>query len=314
MGQHLPERCVIQVESKRVCVRIPSTVYIGPQKVLYGCPYVKLLMGRLGYKELQCTHRNPLLCLPRVMLRLKPNIKRHGCGKECGNCGPCGPINLQQKALRYRLHYERPSPLFGRNCAIAPLDSSPQSAAASIPPGASPMSTPMTSRGTRSATSSQESEAGPLQLDLLGGPAIKRSGREARPAGRSSSPAREKARMTIGNRGPTFSDSSAPAGPLCSWESRLRQRLAGHSSMECWLTWKASTTPAGRSLSRPVPSTPPPARPPYGFWPTPTTRDHKDSLSMSFAPQKNGASRLDLLRGRCSGSLGKRGCGRRRQP
>jgi hypothetical protein len=32
-----------------------------------------------------------------------------------------------------------------------------------------------------------------------------------------------------------------------------------------------------------------------GLWPTPTTRDYKDSPGMSFAPRTDGASRLDLL-------------------
>lgn len=154
---------------------------------------------------------------------------------------------------------------------------------------------PTTSPATGSATSSLELEAGPSQPDLLGGPTIERSGREARPASRSPSPARGKARMTIGTCGPTFSDSSGPGGPLCSWESRLRQRLARHGSTECWMTWRKSATPAGRSLCRLVPSTPRTGATDSGFWPTPTTRDHKDSLGMSFAPRKDGASRLDLL-------------------
>lgn len=64
---------------------------------------------------------------------------------------------------------------------------------------------------------------------------------------------------------------------------------------ECSLTWKASTTPAGRPLSRLVPSTRPTDGTASGLWPTPTTRDHKDSIGMSFEPRKDGASRLDLL-------------------
>jgi len=44
-----------------------------------------------------------------------------------------------------------------------------------------------------------------------------------------------------------------------------------------------------------VPSTRPIDATACGLWPTPTTRDHKDSIGMSFAPRKDGASRLDLL-------------------
>jgi len=59
-----------------------------------------------------------------------------------------------------------------------------------------------------------------------------------------------------GTYGPTFSESSVPAGPLSSWESRLRQRLAKVGSSECDLTWKVSGTTAEGLLSRLVPSTP----------------------------------------------------------
>ncbi len=157
------------------------------------------------------------------------------------------------------------------------------------------MFNPPTSPDTGNAISSPALAGGLSQPDLLGGPTIQNCGREARPASRSRSLAREKARMTIGTCGPTFLGSSVPAGPLHSWENRLRQRLARHGSTECWMTWKASATPAGRPLSRLVPSTPRTGATACGFWPTPTTRDHKDSLGMSFAPRKDGASRLDLL-------------------
>lgn len=48
-------------------------------------------------------------------------------------------------------------------------------------------------------------------------------------------------------------------------------------------------------MSRLVPSTRPTDGTASGLWPTPTTRDHKDSMGMSFEPRKDGASRLDLL-------------------
>jgi hypothetical protein len=60
-----------------------------------------------------------------------------------------------------------------------------------------------------------------------------------------------------------------PDGPLSSWESRLRQRLARIGSTECALTWKASVTPAGRPLSRLVPSMRPTEGTVCGLWPTP---------------------------------------------
>lgn len=152
-----------------------------------------------------------------------------------------------------------------------------------------------TSPDTGNATSSPASPVGPLQLDLLGGPTTASSGPAAPRASRSPSRVKEKPRMTIGTCGPTSFASSVPDGPLSSWENRLRRRLARTGSTECLLTWKQRTTPAGRSLSQLVPSTRPIAGTGSGLWPTPTTRDWKDSPGMSFAPRKDGASRLDLL-------------------
>ena len=131
------------------------------------------------------------------------------------------------------------------------------------------MFNPQTSPDTGSATSSPASPVGPLQLDLLGGPTTASSGPEAPRASRSPSRVREKPRMTIGTCGPTSFASSVPDGPLSSWESRLRRRLARTGSTECLLTWKESTTPAGRPLSRLVPSTRPTEGIACGLWRTP---------------------------------------------
>ncbi|PZS72827.1 hypothetical protein A7X75_00695 [Stenotrophomonas maltophilia] len=79
--------------------------------------------------------------------------------------------------------------------------------------------------------------------------------------------------MTIGTCGPTSFASSVPDGPLSSWESRLRRRLARTGSTECLLTWKQRTTPAGRSLSQLVPSTRPIAGIDSGLWPTPMAHE-----------------------------------------
>ncbi len=157
------------------------------------------------------------------------------------------------------------------------------------------MFNPQTSPDTGNATSSPASPGGPLQLDLLGGPTTGNCGPAAPRASRSPSRVKAKPRMTIGTCGPTSFASSVPDGPLSSWENRLRRRLARTGSTECLLTWKHRTTPAGRSLSQLVPSTRPTEGIGSGLWPTPTTRDWKDSPGMSFAPRKDGASRLDLV-------------------
>lgn len=135
------------------------------------------------------------------------------------------------------------------------------------------MLNPQTLPDSGSATSSPESADGPLQLDLLGGPMIANSGPAPRRASRSPSPAKAKPRLTIGTCGPTFSGSPVPDGPLSSWESRLRRRLARTGSTECSLIWKASTTPAGRPLSRLVPSTRPIDGIDSGLWPTPMAHE-----------------------------------------
>lgn len=154
------------------------------------------------------------------------------------------------------------------------------------------MFNPQTSPDTGNATFSPASPAGPLQLDLLGGPTTASCGPAAPRASRSQSRAREKPRMTIGTCGPTSFASSVPDGPLQSWESRLRRRLARTGSTECLLTWKQRTTPAGRSLSQLVPSTRPIAGIDSGLWPTPTTCMHKGT-SPAALTRKNGASRAN---------------------
>lgn len=135
------------------------------------------------------------------------------------------------------------------------------------------MFNPQTSPDTGSATSSLASPVGPLQLDLLGGPTTASCGPAAPRASRSPSRVKEKPRMTIGTCGPTSFASSVPDGPLSSWESRLRRRLARTGSTECLLTWKQRTTPAGRSLSQLVPSTRPIAGIDSGLWPTPMAHE-----------------------------------------
>lgn len=148
------------------------------------------------------------------------------------------------------------------------------------------MSSHPTSSDTPNATSSQASAGGPSQPDLLGGPMIESCGPAPRRASRSRLQAKEKPRLTIGTCGPTFSGSPVPEGPLSLWESRLRRRLARTGSTECSLTWKASTTPAGRPLSRLVPSTRPTEGIACGLWPTPCARDHMPAHSMEYIKSK----------------------------
>jgi len=102
------------------------------------------------------------------------------------------------------------------------------------------------------------------------GPMTDLFGQEVAHASRSVSQGKAKVKPTKGISGRSSSHSSVPDGPLSSWESKLRLRLEKIGSTECNLTWKVSATPAGRLLSRLVPSTRPTEEIASGLWPTPT--------------------------------------------
>lgn len=86
-----------------------------------------------------------------------------------------------------------------------------------------------------------------LTTDLFGQPLV--------PASRSRGRASKAVSMIQGICGRTYIDSPVPAGPLLSWENRLRERLAMVGSTESALIWRAKATPAGQSISRLAPST-----------------------------------------------------------
>lgn len=135
----------------------------------------------------------------------------------------------------------------------------------------------MTCEASPSVISSPASVAGPTQPDLLDGQTTAHSGPDHAPASRSRSRAKEPVPTTNGTCGPTSFASSVPPGPLSSWESRLRERLAMVGSTECALIWREKTTPAGASISRLAPWTPPisdsgsTGAPSKTVWPTPDT-------------------------------------------
>jgi len=136
----------------------------------------------------------------------------------------------------------------------------------------SPKCSPTIFAASRNATFSPGSADGPVQLDLLDGLTIDRSGQEAARASRSRSLAKEAVTTTRGICGPTSFASSVPPGPLSSWENRLRDRLATVGSTELSLIWREKTTPGGASMSRLAPWTPPisAAASTGSPWPTPT--------------------------------------------
>ena len=163
--------------------------------------------------------------------------------------------------------------------------------------------------GFASATSSRALRAGRMHCSSPSGPTTAKCGPALRRASLSRKQASSSPRKTNGIYGPTYFDCSVPEGQLRSLESRLRQRLASVGSTECLLTWKASVTPAGRSYSRLVPSTPrtvetastlsgttPPPPPSVALmlWITASARDWKDTPGMSLT-RSDGRSRVDQL-------------------
>ena len=141
----------------------------------------------------------------------------------------------------------------------------------------------MTLPGFGSATSSPASADGRSPHASPAGPTTASCGPDRARVSRSPSQEEAQAPTTTGTCGPTSFACSVPAGPLSGWESRLRQRLARIGSTECFLTWKASATPAGRPLSRLVPSMRRTVEIGCGLWPTPAARDWKsESASKEF--------------------------------
>jgi len=107
------------------------------------------------------------------------------------------------------------------------------------------------------AISLQESVGGDMPSVLPDGQTTGRSGPDPARANRSRSQARAPVQTIQGTCGPTSIASSLPIGPLSSWESKLRDRLAMVGSTECALIWREKVTPAGESISRLARWTPP---------------------------------------------------------
>ena len=153
----------------------------------------------------------------------------------------------------------------------------------------------MTSEPSPSAISSQASADGGSPSVSPDGQTTGRSGQDLARASRSASQAKEPVQTIQGTCGPTSIASSPPVGPLSSWESRLRERLAMVGSTECALIWREKVTPAGESISRLARWTPPTSDSgstgSQATWATPTTRDWKDGA----APSVMSSGRMDKL-------------------
>lgn len=130
-------------------------------------------------------------------------------------------------------------------------------------------------------------------------PSVSQDGQTTDPSGQDRAPANlsqrqesKKAKRTSDTSGRNSIDSSVPDGPLSSWENRLRQRLESIGSTEFLMTWKGQATPAGRSLSRHVPSTRPIEEIVFGSWPTPTRMDANSSRRHGYMIKGNPGTTL----------------------
>lgn len=134
---------------------------------------------------------------------------------------------------------------------------------------------PTTFGATSRCTASLASAAGHTLPGSSAGPTTVPSGPAPLRASLFPWLAEVSAPTTNGICGPTSFASSVPPGPLSSWESRLRDRLATVGSTEFALIWRVRATPAGRLISRLAPWTPPTsaAGSTGSPWPTPTAND-----------------------------------------
>lgn len=162
------------------------------------------------------------------------------------------------------------------------------------------MSQQQTLPGLGNAISSPESADGRSPPDSPAGQTTASCGPAAARASRSASRASNAAPTTNGTYGPTSFESSESPGLLSGWANRLRQRLARTGSTECYLTWKESATPAGRPLSRLVPSMgrivviESGSSLELALWVTASARDWKDTPGM-VTTRPDGRSRIDQL-------------------
>ena len=106
----------------------------------------------------------------------------------------------------------------------------------------------MTSRDTRSATSSPGSASGPMLSGSPDGPTTGPSGLAPAPASHSAPPEKRPDLPTSATSGPRFTCSSMSAALQSSLENRLRARTASLGLTLYSLTWKHRATPLGRQI------------------------------------------------------------------
>ena len=160
------------------------------------------------------------------------------------------------------------------------------------------MSDRQTLPDTPSAISSPASAAGPSLFDGLDLPTPPASGQAHAHASRSPRQGNAKATPTNGTCGRSSPASSASADLQSSLANKLRERLGSAGSMEYSQTWKEKATPAGRRYLAHTASARRISDSDSFGWPTPASRDWKDTPGMATTatnPDGSARTRLDQL-------------------
>lgn len=161
----------------------------------------------------------------------------------------------------------------------------------------SEISSPQTLPDIGSATSSAELVSGPEHCEMQVGPMTPRCGAAAVLAKECPQQADASVSPMSVTSGPSGSGSSESVDLLYSLPSRLRARTESLGSTLYKMTWRESTTPSGRSISRLVAS----ARRIEGSgstsWPTPVKEDARSSARHGYMIEGNqGTTLLDAAR------------------
>ena len=159
----------------------------------------------------------------------------------------------------------------------------------------------MISEDTTAATSSPESPDGSWLSLSPDGPPTARSGPGAARASRSASPDRGAVQTTLDISGPPGLGSSASVGLASCLASRLRERLGTDGSMEYSQTWKARTTPVGRSYWEHTASGRRTSGSGCGGWPTPDASVMNDGESMESFEARREALKAKGINGNGAG-------------
>ena len=154
----------------------------------------------------------------------------------------------------------------------------------------------MNSGNLHSATSLPASASGRTLSDLPDGQTSDQCGQDPALANLSPALAELLGLLTSGTYGRTGNTSSESAALALSLASRLQAKTASLGSTLYTLTWKERVTPSQRSICALRASAPRTSDNDCIGWPTPTTRDHKDTGDLSNSMQrKDGKMRHDTV-------------------